>query len=85
MRDTINFQPVGQNDIVIFFRKALELSLKPDHAGSLAKHSQGDFRLVLRDALRAERIMKASGLKEITEGVIQNIISEGGDGSRGIR
>ena len=73
VRETVNFQPVGQNDIVVFYRKALDLALKPDHAGKFAKHSQGDFRLVVKDALAVERIMRASGLKEITEKLVGEV------------
>ncbi len=42
-------------------------------AVDLARHAQGDFRLILKDALRIERTMKASGLAEITENLVREI------------
>ncbi len=67
------FQPAGPADVTLFYRKNLNLAVSPKMAVDLARHAQGDFRLILKDALRVERTMKASGLAEITEDLVREI------------
>lgn len=62
VRAEILFEPVDQGDVVIFYRKSLDAAISPDTAVRLVRRAQGDFRLVVRDALRAERYMHASGV-----------------------
>jgi len=73
VREMLGFEPVSQADVSVFYRKALELAIKPEHASELYRHSQGDFRNVIKDALKAERIMRASGLKEMTDAVVREV------------
>ena len=67
------FQPVAIADLVLFYRRNLGLDVSPKIASDLAKHSQGDFRLAVKDALRVERSMKASGLSEIKEDLVREV------------
>lgn len=77
-RDVLHFEPVRQPDIVVFYRKALGLDLAPELAVKLLRHSDGDFRAVLKDAIKAERVMAASGIKKITEQVVNEVCKEEG-------
>lgn len=78
VRNTIKFEPVSQADVSVFFRQALDKTLKSEHAMSLTRHSRGDFRRVVKDALAVERFMTASGLEEITDDLLRKVFSENG-------
>jgi len=73
VRRILKFEPVSQADITIFYRKALSLTLIPEHTTKLLRHSNGDFRKVIVDAAKAERIMKANGLKGINDAVVSEV------------
>lgn len=73
VRDILPFEPVGQPDVVVFYRKNMDMALTPEHAAKLLRHSQGDFRAVMTDAVYLERIMRTSGLTVITEAVIDEV------------
>jgi len=77
LRDTIWFEPVSQADVVVFYRKALDQQLLPDSATKLLRNAKGDFRNVLTQAVKAERIMKASGIDAITERIVDEICKNG--------
>jgi DNA transposition AAA+ family ATPase len=83
-RQVLQFDPVSQADVSVFYRESLKLAVKPELAGQLLRHSQGDFRVVLKDAISIERKMKASGLKEITAQLVANVCkSNSGKGYEG--
>jgi len=67
------FQPVAAADVCLFYQRNLDLEVSTKAAGALTAHAQGDFRLVVKDALRIERSMKASGLSGITEDLVREI------------
>jgi len=73
LRDTLSFGAVCQADVAVWYRQAMGMQVPPDLAGKLLKHSQGDFRNVLTDALEAERIMQASGIGALTERVVEEV------------
>lgn len=73
VREELAFEPVVQGDVVVFYRKALELGLKSEHAARLLDHAKGNFRKVKKDAAIVERVMKVSGIKEITESVVKDV------------
>jgi DNA transposition AAA+ family ATPase len=73
VRDVLKFESVGQMDVVVFYREALDLAILPEASADLSRHAQGDFRLVVKDALAIEQMMKASGLTEITDGLIEKV------------
>lgn len=77
VRAIVEYKPVNQTDVSVFYRQALDMAVKPDHAAALARHCRGDFRRVVQDALKVERILESSGLKEITAGVIKEICNGG--------
>jgi len=74
VRASIAFAAVSQADVVVFFSQALGQKLTPDYAARLIKHAGGDFRRVLTGAVRAERIMRASGIDTITDAVINAVV-----------
>lgn len=67
------FQEVTASDVALFYRRSLDLEISAKIACGLAKHAQGDFRLVMKCALHVERIMRASGLNEITDDVVAQV------------
>ena len=73
VRSMVNFEPVSQADVVVFFKSAMGQALTPAQAAKLLKHSEGDFRKVLTSAVQADRIMTASGIKTITDKIIDEI------------
>jgi DNA transposition AAA+ family ATPase len=74
----IRFEPIGQVDIAAFYEAALSQDISTKHAVALSRHSSGDFRTVVNDAIQIERIMKASGLKAISDELIKEICHENG-------
>lgn len=73
-RDILRFGPVAQMDVLIYYKEALERDITPEMASKLAAHAQGDFRNVIKDALRIEQIMKVNELEEITDAVIVEVV-----------
>ena len=73
LRDTVTFGPITPSDVLYFYRKALAQAITPDQSKKLARHAEGDFRLVIKDALHLERILAASGLKEVNDQVIDEV------------
>ncbi len=74
IRRKVEFSPVTQPDILLFFRKALSLAISPGLTALIHQYSEGDWRPVLTVAISIERAMKASGLKEISEKLVRDII-----------
>jgi len=77
LRDMICFDAVSQADVVVFYRQALDQQLAADSAIKLLRNAQGDFRAVLTDAVKTERIMKASGINVITERIVDEVCKNG--------
>jgi len=77
LRDTISFEAVNQADVVVFFKNAVDMQITTDMAARLLKHSQGDFRNVLTDAVAVERIMSASGIESVTDRVVDEVCKNG--------
>lgn len=77
LRDTIEFGPITQADIVVFFRQSLDAQLPGKSAVKLLQYSKGDFRNVLTQAVKTERIMKASGIAKLTERIVDEICKNG--------
>lgn len=73
VRDMVTFTPATQADCSVFYSEAMNQRLAPEHAARLIRHSDGDFRRILTDALYTERILKASNLQVITDKVIDEI------------
>ena len=71
LRSSLKFEAVGQMDIVVFYKESLDLAVPPEAAAKLARHAQGDFRGVVKDALMVEKIMKTSAEKTITEAIVE--------------
>jgi len=79
IRRKVEFGPVTQPDIVLFFRKAMSIAISPAGAALIHKHSGGDWRPILTVGITLERAMKASGLKEITDDLVKDLIHDTND------
>jgi DNA transposition AAA+ family ATPase len=73
IRDEIKFEPVSQSDLAFYYRKALGIQVEAAHGAELAKHSEGDFRFMVRDAWQAEYLMKVNGLGKLTDDLVKTI------------
>ena len=76
IRRNVEFLPITQADIVLFFRKALDINISPQVAACIHQYSKGDWRPVLTTAISIERATKASGLDEISTKLVRGIIHE---------
>lgn len=74
----MRFEPIGVGDVRTFYKLALGQVLSPSHASLLARRSDGDFRLVVNDAIRLERAMKASGLSAVSDELLKEVCGDNG-------
>ena len=74
IRDILRFEAVAQIDVLIFYKEALDQDIPATMASKLAYRAQGDFGYVKKDALALERAMKVSGIKKITESLIDEVL-----------
>lgn len=75
------FEPVSVGDVAMFYQKALGQQLSPKQAGVLVRHGEGDFRMIVNDAVNAERRMKASGLPSIIDQLVLEVCGNDNGGS----
>ena len=73
IRRTLEFGPVAQADIQVFFRRALDRALDPKTTALIHRRARGDWRPVLTMAAAIERAMLASGVNEITEELVKHV------------
>lgn len=71
------FGPASQPDVAGFYKDAMGHVPNPPELAALTRHSGGDFRNVIKDALAIERIMKSSGLKSITREAVREAVKGG--------
>jgi hypothetical protein len=76
IRRRMTFEPVTQPNIVLFFRKALEMNISPGATQLIHRHCNGDWRPVLKVAVDIERALEASGLSTIPEDLVRDIVDE---------
>lgn len=76
IRRRMAFEPVTQPNIVLFFRKALEMNISVAATQLIHRHCEGDWRPVLKVAVDIERSLEASGLTEIPEDLVRDIVDE---------
>lgn len=71
----LSFDPIKADDVLLFYRQALELPLSRSHSITLARRSGGDFRMMMNDCIRLERVMKVSGVSEITDKLLSEVLN----------
>lgn len=76
VRETLEFDPADGDDVFIYFRDALGLDIPGETADKIARHAQGDFRMIVKDALKIERLMATNGLKSITPALLEKVIGK---------
>ncbi len=76
VRAELRFKPLGQAEVVAFYRKSMEMSVTPEQSTKLLRHSNGDFRRLIVDAVHLARYMKVNGLREITDKLV-DALAEG--------
>jgi len=76
IRRSMAFEPVTQANVVLFFRKALELNINEGAVQLINLSCDGDWRPVLKWATDIERALEASGLTEIPDDLVRDIIND---------
>lgn len=79
IRWKMEFKPVTQADISLYFRKALDLEISASDTALVQRHCKGDWRPVLTLAVSIHRAMRASGLNELPKGLVRQVIDERGE------
>jgi len=75
MRNRLEFGPISQHDISFYLRMIFNTKINADVVSAIHRHTQGDWRPVLTLSIRIDRAMKASGISEITEKMVKDMIS----------
>lgn len=78
VRRRMEFNPITQPNIVLFFRKALALNVEGAVVPLIHRYCDGDWRPVLKIAADIERAIAASGIKEVPEDLVRAIIEKDG-------
>jgi hypothetical protein len=73
IRRSMEFGPVSQADIQVYFRRALDQALDPKSTALIHRRARGDWRPVLTMAAALERAMTASGIESITEELVKHV------------
>jgi hypothetical protein len=76
IRRRVEFGPVTQADIVLYFRKSLEIFIPPGGGASIQAYSGGSWMRVLQVAAGVERAMRASNAGEASLELITRIIND---------
>ncbi len=74
IRRKMDFAPITQGDIALFYSQALGMTLTPDVLKELYKKSGGDWRPMVKVAADIERAMKASGTETITVKMLEDLL-----------
>lgn len=72
-RNMLFYRPVNSTDVHLYFKKAIDVILSPEQGEIIARHCEGDFRPLLTAAIKAETIMKVSGINTVTNKIIDEI------------
>jgi len=76
-RSLLFYSPVNQADVGLFFKQTIGASLTPDQQIKILKHCEGDFRPLLTFSVKAEQIMKVSGISAVTDRIVDEICNNG--------
>ncbi len=74
IRRRMEFSPVAQADVALFFRKALLQEIPPEHVSKIQRVARGDWRPVLAMAANIERLMETNGLSQATSSLIEEAV-----------
>lgn len=75
IRRRMEFGPITQQDISVFYREAMGLILPGEIAAMLHKATGGDWRPMVKIAADIERAMRASGAQELTMELAKKILA----------
>ncbi len=70
---TVEFGPIGAEDIMLFAFRAADLKMEPEAARKVEKMSGGDFRRVWQAVWELERIARANKVKTVEVGMVDRI------------
>jgi len=74
IRRRMGFGPVSQTDLILFCSESLGVKITPSVAGILHRYSKGDWRPAVTAAAAIWRAIQASGIDEVTEELIREIV-----------
>ncbi|SMC28472.1 hypothetical protein SAMN02746041_03259 [Desulfacinum hydrothermale DSM 13146] len=70
---TVEFGPIGSEDIMLFAMKAAGLRMEPEAAARIAKISSGDFRRVWQAVWELERMCRANRTQTVERAMVDRI------------
>lgn len=73
VRKVVSFEPITVADVSTYYQSSMGVNLDPDVALSLWKRSQGDFRIIVRDAYTIFRILKTNETTTVTEEMVKKL------------
>jgi len=73
VRRMLEYGPVSLIDVTVLYDESLGLTVDQVLAGRLLRHAGGDWRLIIKDALNLERLMKTNSLEAVNERVVDEI------------
>lgn len=73
IRRRMEFRPLSQADLALFYAKAMGLKLSPGTAAVLHGRAGGDWRPAVTAAIAIERAVKASGLDHVPEELAREV------------
>ena len=74
IRRKMNFRPITQADIALFYGQSLGVEPEPKALGGLFKNCKGDWRTMVKSAADIERAMRASSLSRITHELADEVL-----------
>jgi len=73
VRKIVTFEPISVADVSTYYQASMGISLDPNVALALWKRSQGDFRIIVRDAYAIYRMLKANETTVVTMEMVQRL------------
>jgi len=73
VRKVVTFEPITVADVSTYYQASMGINLDPDVALSLWKRSQGDFRIIVRDAYAVYGMLKANETVTVTAEMVQKL------------
>ena len=73
VRKIVTFEPISVADVSTYYQASMGINLDPEVALALWKRSQGDFRIIVRDAYAIYRMLKANETTVVTMEMVQRL------------
>jgi len=69
----VKFMPIDIVDVSAFYKIAIGLTIQPEVANELCNRANGDFRVVVNDAMAIVNILNTSGLSILDSSILSRL------------